>query len=78
MNPEFTQEDILRYIYKETSDKESREIEEFINRDRAAKLFYLETSDTLKSLDKLRQNPEETSIRIIMESVSESNHLETL
>jgi len=40
MNPKFTQEDILQYIYKETSPKRSKKIEEFINKDRAAKLFY--------------------------------------
>ena len=76
MNPKFTQEDILQYIYKETSPKRSKEIAEFINKDRAAKLYYLESKDTLNKLDSLNESPNETSIRIVMESISQSSRLE--
>lgn len=76
MNPKFTQEDILQYIYKETSPQKSKKIEEFINKDRAAKLFYLESKDTLSKLDSMKSSPNETSIRIVMESISKSSRLE--
>jgi len=76
MNSKITQDDILLYLYKETSPKQSKEIEEFINKDRAAKLFYLESKDTLSKLDSLNESPNETSIRIVMETISKSSRLE--
>lgn len=76
MNPKLTQEDILQYIYKETSPEKSKIIADFINKDRGAKLFYLETMDTIKNLDELKCDPADTSIRIVMEAISKSNRLE--
>ena len=76
MNPNITQEDILLYIYNETSPEESKKIQEFLNKDRAAKLFYLESKDTILKLDKLKQSPDDTSLRIVMETISKSSRLE--
>ena len=76
MNPKFTQEEILQYLYKETSPQKSKQIEEYINKDRAAKLFYLESKDTMLQLDELKESPNDTSIRIVMEAISKSSRLE--
>ncbi len=77
MQKTITQEDLLRYIYKETSKEESKIIEESINKDRALKLFYLETMDTIKHLDKINLSPSPTSLSIILDEAAQSNHLET-
>lgn len=76
MNQKFTQEDILQYIYEETSAEKSRAIEEQMNKDRALKLFYLETRDLLKKLDYLKETPSLTTTNIVMEEISQSNSLE--
>lgn len=78
MNTKFTHEDILRYIYKETTPDESKQIQEYLNKDRGAKLFYLESKDTLEKLDHLNQSPNDTSLRIVMETISKSSHLEEM
>ena len=77
MNSTITQEDILRYIYKDTSPQEHTIIEEAINKDRALKLFYLESLNTLKHLDKVTISPSPTSISIILDEAAQSSHLET-
>jgi hypothetical protein len=76
MNQKFTQEDIIQYIYNETSPDRSKLIADQINKDRATKLFYLETKDLLKKLDYLKDNPSPTSLNIVMEQVSQSSSLE--
>ena len=78
MNSNITQEDILLYIYNETSAEESKKIQEFLNKDRGAKLFYLESKETIKKLDMLNQSPDDTSIRIVMETISKSSRLEEM
>jgi len=77
MNSTITQEDILRYIYKDTSPQEHVLIEEAINKDRALKLFYLESLNTLKHLDMVTISPSPTSISIILDEAAQSSHLET-
>lgn len=76
MNSTITQEDILRYIYKDTSQQEHVVIEEAINKDRALKLFYLESLTTLKHLDQIELSPSPTSISIILDEAAQSSHLE--
>ena len=76
MKTHITQEDIIRYIYKETSDVEGKLILEYINKNRAAKLFYLETIETVSKLNGLDFEPNNTSINIIMESISKSSTFE--
>lgn len=76
MNSKITQEDILLYLYNETSPKRSKEILDYINKYRASKLFYLETKDLLKKLDEHKEMPSATSLNIVMENASKSNSLE--
>lgn len=76
MNQKFTQEDLIQYIYNETSPEKSKSILDQINKDRATKLFYLETKDLLKKLDGFKENPSPTSLNIVMEQVSQSSSLE--
>jgi len=77
MNSTITQEDILRYIYKETSAQECLLIEDSLNKDRGLKLFYLESLNALKHLDKVQSSPSPTSISIILDEAAQSRHLET-
>ncbi len=73
MQKEITQEQIISYIYKETNEIDSKIIAEAIIKDRAIKLFYLETLNTVKLLDAEGRDASITSINIILDEVQKSN-----
>lgn len=75
MHNTYTEEDILRYIYKETSEQETVEILQAMESSQALKDFYFETLCMLDSLDSVHHEPDETIVRIISEE-SRSSSLE--
>ncbi|WP_420155338.1 hypothetical protein [Siphonobacter sp.] len=53
----FTQNDILRYAYEETSTEENQQIEELLMHDHELLLFYLDIMDLKAGLTKVELQP---------------------
>lgn len=62
----YTQDDIVRYIYGETSAEESLKIENQLFQDPELLSFYFEMLEFLPSLDKAMKNPSDKSIASIL------------
>ncbi len=58
----FTQNDILRYAYEETTTEENQQIEELLMHDHELLLFYLDIMDLKAGLNKVELEP---STRVI-------------
>ncbi|MDQ1087059.1 MULTISPECIES: hypothetical protein [unclassified Siphonobacter] len=58
----FTQNDILRYAYEETTTEENQQIEELLMHDHELLLFYLDVMDLKAGLNKIELEP---STRVI-------------
>lgn len=59
MIKKFTQDDILKYIYKETSKEDSQLIKALIDTDPELKAVYNQLKDLKKDLDFLSRKPSE-------------------
>jgi len=73
----FTQDDLVRYIYKETTIEENFEIEQALIFDEALADDYAAMKDVVKSLDAIQKEPSDRSVETIL-SFSKSYHLHTV
>ncbi|MHA7099250.1 hypothetical protein [Roseivirga pacifica] len=70
----FTQDDLVRYIYKETTTEENSEIEQAMLFDDALAKDYAELSSVVLALDGAQVAPAQNSVDAIL-SYSKSYHL---
>lgn len=73
MQQTFTQEDLIRYVYGETSPEEFSAISKALDSDFDLFNEYVILKKSLELLDQLRMEPNETSVNIIME-YAQSHH----
>lgn len=73
----FTQDDLVRYIYKETSSEENKEIEQALLFDKALSDEFAELSSVVQSLDGIEVAPSKRSVETIL-SYSRSYHLHSV
>lgn len=64
---EITQEDLLRFLYGETSDKKSAAIKAAMKDDVQVKETLEQLKSTQKALDSMKQNPSNECINRILE-----------
>ncbi len=57
MTKTFTQDELIRYIYRETSDQENNEIENALICDDVILEMYKKLKNTIKQLDKIEKSP---------------------
>ena len=57
MTKTFTQDELIRYIYHETSDQENKEIENALICDDVILEMYKKLKNTIEQLDKIEQSP---------------------
>lgn len=67
MSEIYTTNNLIRFIYQETSPAETANIQHLLQHHSEAKEEYLQLQETLKMLDGVALNPHPTSIAIIME-----------
>lgn len=72
----FTQDDLVRYIYKETTKEENFEIEQAMLFDEVLADEYDELKSVVSSLDAIQVEPSARSVETIL-SYSRSFHLHT-
>ncbi len=72
----YTENDLIQFIYKETSMEESQRIAEAIQRDAELQEKFLELRDSSRKLPKVSFAPSKDSIRNILD-YSSSTQLET-
>ncbi len=78
MQNRFTEDDIIRYIYKETCEAENLAIEEELKKDLALQAIYKNHLETIKAMEDLDLEPHPTSIQILLDySASTHSSLET-
>ena len=58
----FTQTDLIRYLYRETTEEEKNEIDRALVRDGNLKALYNEVCAALKDLDKATLQPSESTL----------------
>lgn len=68
MNHTFTSEDILLYIYNETTDTQTKAIESALKTDALLKAKYNNLVEMIHSVDDFEINPSDTSVKIILEA----------
>lgn len=62
----FTQNDLIRYIYRETSEEETREINKALLCDSSLQAQYNELNDAHKQVDRAKLEPSAASIQNIL------------
>lgn len=67
MAQNYTENDLLRYLYQEVSEKEKLEIEAQLLVDSKLQNAFISLKNGMESLDKLSEEPSQTSVDIIME-----------
>ena len=67
MTKTITRDDVLRYIYKETSDEETIAIEKQLLVNATLMEFYNQTKETLRRIDKLQLEPSNVTQQNIIE-----------
>ena len=67
MQQTFTQEDFIRFLYKETSPEESWELEQLLAEDWSANESYQELKEAMTCLPKVTFNPSDRSIERILQ-----------
>jgi len=72
----FTQDDLVRYIYKETTKEENIEIEKALLFDEQLADDYTELSSVVTAMDECQKEPSDRLIDAIL-SYSKSFHLHT-
>lgn len=75
-NP-FTPNDLLRFIYRETTPEEDCGIKQWILEDAIAASLFQDLSEAKNSLDIDHLKPSETSVNIILDFSKECTHEET-
>ncbi|HQQ97261.1 MAG TPA: hypothetical protein PLX35_08355 [Cyclobacteriaceae bacterium] len=66
MTKTFTQNDLIRFIYQETTEEEAREINRVLTFDRELQLLYRELMLTKTDLDKARLEPSASTVANIL------------
>lgn len=66
MTKTFTQNDLIRFIYRETSEEETREINKALLCDSDLQAQYKELNATYKQLNQAKLEPSATSIQNIL------------
>ncbi len=61
-----TQDDVIRYLYNETSNQENNRIEETLLQDGDLLDFYLDCADIKTGLDKIQLSPSDRAIDKIL------------
>ncbi len=77
MHESYTEDDLVRFIYNEVSQKEYREIKSAIESDTELSNAYLSLYKVVKQLDMLAMEPQSSTVEIIVEHSQHSSHLET-
>ncbi len=67
MTKTFTQDELIRYIYHETSDQENKEIENALICDDVILEMYKKLKNTIKQLDKIEKSPSDQIIDKILD-----------
>ena len=77
MSSTFTETDILRFIYAETSEEENRQIREELKKNLQLQSYYNRMKETMREMEELEFDPDPTTVNIILEySASHHNSLE--
>ncbi|HWA32576.1 MAG TPA: hypothetical protein VG737_00530 [Cyclobacteriaceae bacterium] len=66
MTKTFTQNDLIRFIYQETTEEEAREIERALSFDRDLQLMYREMLLTKKTMDEAQLEPSTAAVENIL------------
>ena len=66
MTQTFTQDDLIRYLYRETTERETREIDKALICDSELQKQYKELVTMKSQLDELRMEPSDRSINGIL------------
>jgi hypothetical protein len=66
MTKTFTQNDLIRFIYQETTEEEAQEINRVLAFDRELQLHYRELLLTKDSMDKARLEPSASTVANIL------------
>ncbi|MBK9729693.1 MAG: hypothetical protein IPO83_00100 [Chitinophagaceae bacterium] len=77
MTHNFTPNDLLRFLYRETSPAEDSSIKKWITEDAAAAQLFQKLADTSNALDMAEMEPSESSINIILDFSKETAHEES-
>ena len=67
MTKTFTQNDLIRFIYHETTEKEEQEISRVLTFDPELQLLYRDLMLTKKDLDKARLEPSAIAVENILQ-----------
>jgi hypothetical protein len=78
MRNHFTPNDLIRFIYRETSSKEDAQIRLQLAEDSELAVEFHRLIETVNMLDELKLEPSETSINLILEysqeQIEEASH----
>ena len=66
MTQTFTHDDVIRYVYAETSHEENSLIEEAMIDDSDLLMFYLDIADLKQGLDRVELQPRQSSVSNIL------------
>ena len=66
MTKTFTQNDLIRFIYQETTEEEAREINRVLSFDRDLQLVYRELLLTKKTMDEAQLEPSKVAVENIL------------
>ena len=67
MTQTFTPDDVIRYVYEETTDEENTLIEDAFISDQELIEFYLETLEIKMLMNKIERTPSKGVVAIILE-----------
>lgn len=70
----FTQTDLVRYLYHETTEEENNQINRALLRDSDLRALYNEVRETLKDLDAAMMQPSESTIEKILDYSKSVTH----
>ena len=77
MHENYTEDDLVRFIYNEVTAKEHREITKAIESNPELSKAYLNLYKVVKQLDGLAMQPQNSTVDIIVEHSQHTSHLET-
>lgn len=77
MTHNFTPNDLIRFIYRETSPQEDFSIKQWIIEDAAASHMFQKLAETSSALDMEEMEPSESSVNIILDFSKETAHEES-
>jgi hypothetical protein len=80
MTKTFTQDDVIRYVYEETSDEENQLIEEALMVEPALMGFFMDTLELRSLMNRIERQPRPSTVESILAYSrnflpSQSNHV---